>query len=70
MARVGDMSPSGEYWSDCWRGRWATPEPPPAEVEHDADRHVIGRILGPKGETARTVRRPDAVRFGYRGGPR
>ena len=31
MSRVGDLSPEGEYWSDCWRGRHGPDEHPRRE---------------------------------------
>jgi len=66
MSRVGDLSPEGEYWSDCWRGRHRPDETPDVNLPHDDDRKIVGHILDAKGDKLHTVKRPGAVEFGYR----
>ena len=48
---------------------WNPPSPPTPTADHNADRKIVGTILDAKGKPLHTVKKANAVDFGYRGRP-
>lgn len=56
--------PDESTWDERWPHRTSDdPDQPKLEVEENP---VVGRILGPRGETIRVVRARATVLFGFR----